>query len=412
MQILKDSTTYIVGEVFTKAIPFLLLPYLTRKLGPTGYGELASFQAYVAVAFIIVCLSQDGAIARYFYRYGRRSMGLIIVCGRIVSFTLFTVLACYALYIKSVILFFMLFTALTQTLYSVQLALRQFQKRAMEYSVLQFSNGILTAFFTLLFFECIAAKFEYYILSIVFANLFVFGLGSFRLKQSRPLRMSYSIKSIKKGIQYLLIFGFPLVLHQLSIFSKGQLDRILVIDYFGVEELGVYSAGFQIASIFSVLLMAVNKSTVPYYFDSLRRKTIDQLTIQKWIKYSLLLFFLPSLVSYLLPDVLYELILGEGFSGSRYYTSLFLLGLGLNVPYLLMVNYLFFYGMSRQIAFASISSAVVHVFLLYVIIRFFGLKQLPIALIMSNLLLLFVLHYEFKKINHSAEKDLAGHDIA
>ena len=41
MKILKDSAVYLLGELFAKALPFLLLPYLTRKLGAAGFGELS-----------------------------------------------------------------------------------------------------------------------------------------------------------------------------------------------------------------------------------------------------------------------------------------------------------------------------------------------------------------------------------
>ena len=33
MSALKDSAIYLIGEVFSKALPFLLIPYLSRKLG-------------------------------------------------------------------------------------------------------------------------------------------------------------------------------------------------------------------------------------------------------------------------------------------------------------------------------------------------------------------------------------------
>ncbi len=34
---------YIVGELISKAMPFILLPYLTRKLGAEGIGQLSFF---------------------------------------------------------------------------------------------------------------------------------------------------------------------------------------------------------------------------------------------------------------------------------------------------------------------------------------------------------------------------------
>ncbi len=70
MALVKDSAIYLAGEILSKAIPFMLIPYLSRKLGVDGYGELSYYQTYIALFVIFLGLSQDGAIARYFYFYG------------------------------------------------------------------------------------------------------------------------------------------------------------------------------------------------------------------------------------------------------------------------------------------------------------------------------------------------------
>ena len=41
--LLKDSLIYVVGEMTAKAVPFLLLPYLTRVLGTKGFGDLSYY---------------------------------------------------------------------------------------------------------------------------------------------------------------------------------------------------------------------------------------------------------------------------------------------------------------------------------------------------------------------------------
>ncbi len=52
MKILKDSFIYLFGELFAKALPFLLLPYLTRKLGVAGFGELSFYQTVFSLLVI------------------------------------------------------------------------------------------------------------------------------------------------------------------------------------------------------------------------------------------------------------------------------------------------------------------------------------------------------------------------
>lgn len=67
MKVFKDSVIYLVGELSSKLVPFLLLPYLSRKLGVEGYGSLSYYQTFLSLFLIVVSLTQEGAISRYFY---------------------------------------------------------------------------------------------------------------------------------------------------------------------------------------------------------------------------------------------------------------------------------------------------------------------------------------------------------
>ena len=51
--ILKDSVIYLIGEIVAKIFPFLLLPYLSRKLGVNGFGELSYYQTILSLLIII-----------------------------------------------------------------------------------------------------------------------------------------------------------------------------------------------------------------------------------------------------------------------------------------------------------------------------------------------------------------------
>ncbi|MDE3988981.1 oligosaccharide flippase family protein, partial [Glaesserella parasuis] len=88
MKVIKDSAIYLFGELVSKSIPFLLLPYLSRKLGVEGFGELSYYQTFLALFAIFIGLSQDGAVARYFYRYGKRSLDLVVTTGYAYTITI------------------------------------------------------------------------------------------------------------------------------------------------------------------------------------------------------------------------------------------------------------------------------------------------------------------------------------
>ena len=83
MRILKDSLIYLVGELVSKSLPFLMLPYLTRKLGTEGFGELSLYLTMLSLFGIVIGMSQEGAVTRYFYFYGKYGLGNIIKAATI-----------------------------------------------------------------------------------------------------------------------------------------------------------------------------------------------------------------------------------------------------------------------------------------------------------------------------------------
>ncbi|MFX8569942.1 flippase, partial [Acinetobacter baumannii] len=77
------------------------------------------------------------------------------------------------------------------------------------------------------------------------------------------------------------------ILHQSSFFIKGQLDRIFIYQQYSKSALGIYSAGVQIAAVLPIVLMALNKAIVPYYYQGLKDNSLTVEKIKKYTLYSL-----------------------------------------------------------------------------------------------------------------------------
>ena len=145
MKLLKDSLIYLLGELAAKALPFLLLPYLTRKFGAAGYGDLSYWQTLLSLLVIVFSLSQDGALTRYFYVYGKRNLPGVMLAGY--GYTALVTLAALgvAAAAQSINLAAVTCAAAAQSVLGVQLAYRQCQKRALSYTLIQTASGVLTS---------------------------------------------------------------------------------------------------------------------------------------------------------------------------------------------------------------------------------------------------------------------------
>ncbi|MFH0473992.1 oligosaccharide flippase family protein [Kluyvera ascorbata] len=388
MKIIKDSALYISGELLSKSIPFMLLPYLTRRLGVDGFGEMSYYQTILALISIVIGLSQDGAVTRYFYFYGKRSLNLIVTTGYLYTFFITTILLIYCYLINSKTLAIIVLAAMFQSLFNTQLSIRQCQKLVKQYVLIQIISALSTGLLTwLLLSISIHELVEKRFLALLLGNMFCVFIAYAIYAKGMKVKNRYTAQHYYKAALYLFSFGVPLIFHQASGFLKGQLDRLLIYHNFTSSELGIYSAAFQISSIFSILLMAVNKAGVPYYFEALKTKKIDFTKIKKICAFSFIVIPIPAIIALVIPSGLWVLILGKAFYGVGYYISLFLLGMGFIIQYLLLVNYLFFYGKNKEITICSTFSAIFYCIMLYVFSTQ-GMRYVPYAMISANIIIL------------------------
>ena len=391
MKVLKDSFIYLIGELFAKSLPFLMLPYLTRKLGVEGFGELSYYLTILALLGIFIGLSQEGAITRYFYFYGNKAIDLIVRAGYLYNILFSTICLIISWILKSEIIAYITLIATFNTFLSVQLALRQAQKQPIPYIMIQFLSSVSLVVFTVLMLEYVAGdRVINRLLALLLSSALVFFITYFFINKSFKISRKFSLENYKSALTYIFSFGIPLILHQLSFFMKGQVDRIFIYKLYTPAELGIYSAGVQVASVLTIFFMALNKAIVPYYYEGLKNK---KLTIEKIKKNTLISFIfisLPAFICYFLPNTLFTWFLGNGFGEAQFYTILFLIGYGLTLPYLILVNYLFFYGKNKLIASVTFLTSVVYVIFLTVLSGI-SIRFIPFSLILSNLLLVVVL---------------------
>ena len=378
---------YLIGEVVSKGIPFALLPYLTRKLGAEGFGELSYYLSIVAVIMVFVSLSQDAASFSYYYKKGKNALPYLVFTGFIInSIMSFLVLLILSFFIKNSILVVIL--ASLTVIYNYYLSFLQAQQKVKQYIYVQISCAFFIAILTFSFLELgsvnlVQNRMEsliaaYFLVSIPFIIYFI---KSFK-------KISYS--KFRLYFLYILGYGLPLILHQVGIYVKGQLDRVFIYQQYSKSELGVYSAGVQVAALLPVVLLAINKAIVPYYYQSLRDNSLTIDMIKKYTLCSLPFCVLPALVAWCIPGQFFLWFLGQDYTNSKYYIVMYLLGFGLTLPYLLLVNYFFYYGKNLVISKITITASLFYLLLLW----FLSAKDItlvPYALIVSNVLLIGIL---------------------
>lgn len=399
MKIFKDSIIYIFGEVLAKVAPFLLIPYLSRKLGVSGYGELSYYQVYLSIIVLIVGMSQDGVIGQYFYSQEEKDIQYIINHGAIYSgiVTIFLLVLCFFCNFK--ITFFIALSALFILLTSVQLTVFQCKKKSIAYTVTQFLLTLFSVIATVFLFEIFDDNLvEKRFLALSISHFFVFLLVCFLFKGGFYNIGYVNFSRIKKDIFYIIYMGFPLVLHHGFNIIKGQMDRFFIYYRFDEGDLGLYAMGANLATIFFVLIMAVNRAISPYYYESLKNKKLNILKIRKMLFFSIIISPLPSVFIFFLPESFFLTLLASDFFGVKFYFMLFSLSNMLMIPYLILSNYLFYFRENKKIAFCSFFSTVLYFFIIF-LLSFIDVSYIPFASVLIGFFILPILWNMVKNID-------------
>lgn len=402
--LLKDSVIYVLGEMTAKAVPFLLLPYLTRMLGAEGFGALSYYTSIGAFLLIFLSLSQSGALTRYFYVYGKHGLGNVLLAGGLYSGAMWLLASVVCLILGDELLLYACLIALFQSLVQNQLALRQCQKRPFSYFAIQISLAVTNVLLTLGLFAWLSVdRLQERLLAVVLSFMLTFIGAMWFANRQFNLAWRITPKRLWLSFRYILLFGVPLLLHGLSYTVKGQLDRVLIYQAFSPAQLGVYSAGVQLASAVSIVIMAVNSAGVPYLYERLKSGQLTLSHLQRLFWLSLTVPPLLAGVVWLIPKTWFMWLLGATFAQSHTYTVLFVFAFALTLPYLCLVNFLFYHGKNRQIATASVLSTLIYLAVL-AWASHIRLDYVPFATIVSNLAILPLLYYFTLSVKQSAKK--------
>ncbi|MEH6588496.1 MAG: oligosaccharide flippase family protein [Halioglobus sp.] len=407
--LISGSATYLLSNLLLAAIPFALLPIMTRILSPAEYGKIAIFQALVTALAAFAGLSVSGAANRKYYDKGLADGVLKQFIG-----------SCFQMLIISSIFILLLLLAFSESLtawlnldapwvlwalfvsaagFAINMRLGQWmiRKNANQYGALQVTRSLVNVSLSLLFVVTLALGAEGRILAQVFtvglfAIIALYSLWKDDLLLIFTWRADFS--------REILAFGVPLIPHIVGIFLLTTVDRLIVNSELGLDQAGVYVVAIQLSSILWIIFDAFNKAYVPWLFEKLARNVDSEK--RQIVTYTYLYFFIAlvlSAIAFLVGPPLVVLVAGAEYVQSASIIGWLALGQAFGGMYLMVTNYVFYSKRTGLLSLASIVSGFLHVALLFYMISLIGLEGAAIAFAMS-MALRFMLTWWVAQLRH------------
>lgn len=278
----RAGSWYIAATFAQKGIVFLAVPIFARLLTPAQYGTVAIFGSWLEILTIILTLNLHSALnnARYDFEGAQfkemlsavLTLGILcITAGNIILALLPDALAQAIFGLPKSLVMLASLGTLALFPYQVRMTAWRIALKYTLYNLLNFlttAYGILLSVALILGFMLFLPGYDHALARIVglIAPYIAASLIVVRhsLKDSRTFfRQDYW--------RYALALALPLMLHSLSNIVMKQFDRILINQYIGRSEAGIYTLAYQFGDIANMLWVATNSAWFPWFFAHMKK---------------------------------------------------------------------------------------------------------------------------------------------
>lgn len=390
---LKTSSIYIFSSISSAAIPFILLPILTRYLSPTEYGQIAMFSIFTTALAALIGLSVHGAANRRFFDEGITDTELARFNGN--CFLILLISTCVALFFLVFIDMFLadylgipiawvylgILSVFCSFILNIRLGQWQIRNKAKSYGALQITNALVVLLFSLLFVISLKLGSNGRIYGIVLTSVIIGFLSFFTLRNDKLVLFEYN----RADINYGLSFGAPLIPHVLGGFLLLSVDRLVINKELGLEMTGIYMVAINLGSALNIIFTSINKAYSPWLFGQLKegKQSSKRAIVKKTYLYFVFLVLMALLSFFIAPPIL-KLIVGENFHQAADVLPLIIMGQIFLGMYFMVTNYIFYIKKNKYLSYITISSGAVNIVLLFLLIPHYGIYGAALAFLIAN----------------------------
>lgn len=393
-KLVKNILIFGIGNIGSKLINFIMLPYYTILLSTQDYGEIDIIISLVGILTPLVSLNIFESVFR-FTLDKKSNLKEVLNNSLLIVITMFFLFTPLGLFFIEKNIYFILFSALLFTTI-VQTIFKQFVRGINKLDIFIYSDFIQVISFILLnilflgYLKLNVVGFLLAKLISIFFDLMLLFLGAkiYNFLSFKSFR-GYCIKNLLK-------YGLPLIPNSLMVWIMNMADRFIIIYFLGMSANGLYS----VANKFPALLFQVNS----IFFNAWQISSIQEYDSEGYenyyskifsIFYTLLMLLTSSLLLVIKPLV--SLLVSDTFFISwRYIPFLFLGAVFSSLASFLGTTYMVHKNTSGFIK-TSIIGAIINILLNLILVPKIGIQAAAFTTMISYFFVFIIRYIDCKK---------------
>ena len=250
----KNTALFALGNLGSKLLQIILVPYYTRTMTEADFGTADILQAIVALLLPVLSLTIYDAVFRYAMEsdYDKKSVLSSGVAITIIG----TVILCFIGAIMAVVypvefMWLVIANAIANAFRSLY---SQYTRAIGKTALFTFDNVLITLFvlvFNILFISGFNMGITGYMLGYTVANLLSTLFLIIKLGNMAGFKFSLIKSSL---IKQMLKFSIPLIPNSICWWLSSFASRLIIVAYYGEAENGLFAAAYKIPSLLSVIV--------------------------------------------------------------------------------------------------------------------------------------------------------------
>ena len=387
----KTSFMYIFVSILNSAIPFLLLPILTRYLTPEDYGIVTMFSLLVSVLGAFSGLSVHGAVNRVYFEENidfREYVANTLLILILSTFVIFIVLVPVIPIISKLTsvpekwIFIAILVSFFNFIIFIHMSIYQARSIATKYAFLQISQTLINVGLSILFVVVLELMWTGRALGIVVSSVFV-GTISTLIIIKKWAKFRININYIKHALS----FGLPLIPHSIGGLLIAMSDRLIINNVLDVSAVGLYMVALQVGMIIEILARSFNQAYTPWLFNNLRKN--DDFLNLKIVKFTYIMFALYLILGILFglfAPILFEIFIGKQFYSASQLVIWISLGAAFNGMYYMVGIYIMYLYKNFYLPIVTFIDGIINLLLTYILVRSFGISGAAYSFLCINIL--------------------------
>jgi O-antigen/teichoic acid export membrane protein len=378
-KIATSLSLYTLTSIVCAALSMLILPIMTHHLSTADYGTTSIISTYVLIVSPIIGLSAGGYFWIDFFDHRKEKKDLSTVFSSYFWFLSFM----FIVFLLSIAIFrnYISYWAEIEGIYLLAIPLLAYTIELSDFSRALFINQkkpksyfVYSVFFTLL-----DLGLSYYFVVFVFHTwhgrilgwmitlliqaiftLWIFGYVEHYLQRVFDKKVLYSM----------ILYGYPIIFHQLGKFVINQSDRLFISKMISIDEAGIYSIGYQVGAMLLMPIGVLTNVYTPFLYERLHQLNDDnKIQIVKFSWFFIAVLVLCFAILNIMNPLFFKIMIDPKFHSGMSYVFWVSLSYVFWGFYMLFAAIVYFYKKTKFLGWLSIVNVVVNAILNYILIQ-------------------------------------------